>query len=87
MAHEPILTRIRAEYREMPGLRLTTAQACRLWQIDGATCEAVLRHLVNEQFLSRMRDGSYVALPSARSTAAKASLPGAQRRHPERRSA
>ncbi len=33
-----LLARIRGEYDEMPGLRLTFPQACRLWQIDGTTC-------------------------------------------------
>jgi hypothetical protein len=48
----------------MPGLRLTFAQACRLWQIDGATCDAVLSSLIGEKFLHRTADGAYVALPS-----------------------
>ena len=28
------LHRIRGEFREMPGLKLTIAQAARLWQLD-----------------------------------------------------
>jgi hypothetical protein len=35
---ESLVARIRGEYREMPGLRLTFAQACRLWQLDAPTC-------------------------------------------------
>ena len=58
---ETLLTRIRAEYREMPGLRLTFAQACRLWQLDAATCEALLQQLINDRFLYKTNDGSYVA--------------------------
>ena len=42
------LRRIQGEYLEMPGLRLTVAQACRLWQVDAATCERVLAQLVRE---------------------------------------
>lgn len=30
---ESLIDRVRGEYREMPGLKLTVAQACRLWQI------------------------------------------------------
>jgi len=33
------LIRIRGEYLEMPGLRLTTRQAQRLWHFDHARCE------------------------------------------------
>ena len=29
-----VLQRIRAEFREMPGLKLTAAQATRLWHLD-----------------------------------------------------
>ena len=34
-----LLMRIRAEYLEMPGLRLTTVQARRLWGRDDVTCD------------------------------------------------
>jgi hypothetical protein len=61
-----LLTRIRAEYREMPGLCLTFAQACRLWQLDSATCERVLHALVAEHFLGRTTNGRFMALPTPR---------------------
>jgi hypothetical protein len=48
---DALIARVRGEYREMPGLRLTPAEACRFWQIDRATCEAVFRTLVEERFL------------------------------------
>jgi len=57
---EGILRRIRGEYIEMPGLRLTAAQAQRLWGLDRAACDAVLGALVGVQFLFRNRDGAYV---------------------------
>ena len=66
---ETLLTRIRAEYREMPGLRLTFAQACRLWQLDAATCEALLHQLINDRFLYKTNDGSYVASAARQSKA------------------
>ena len=40
-------SRISAEFREMPGLTLTLAQASRLFSLDPARCEQVLGSLVN----------------------------------------
>ena len=60
-----MLCRIRGEYLEMPGLRLTPAQAQRLWTMDRPTCESLLNALVDAHFLARTRDGSFV-LSSAR---------------------
>jgi hypothetical protein len=77
MTHESLLTRIRAEYSEMPGLRLTTAQACRLWQLDADTCQTVFLRLIEEQFLICTRDGAYIALPSPRRPAIRSSLSAA----------
>ena len=54
-----LVQRIRAEFLEMPGLRLTVIQAKRLCGIEGGICEAVLDALVDLKFLSRHRDGSY----------------------------
>jgi hypothetical protein len=62
-AHQPfdmILARIRGEYNEMPGLRLTPAQAQRLWSLDRATCDQVLSALVENRFLRRVRDGAFI---------------------------
>jgi hypothetical protein len=39
-------TRIRAEFAEMPGLKLTLAQACRLFNAERADCEPLLMALV-----------------------------------------
>jgi hypothetical protein len=57
---ETILRRARAEYLEMPGLRLTSAQAQRLWGLDGRTCDELLTALTRVHFLARTRDGSFV---------------------------
>jgi DNA-binding IclR family transcriptional regulator len=46
----------------MPGLRVTFAEACRLWQVDAATCHLVLHTLLQEQFLTHTKDGAYVAV-------------------------
>lgn len=50
---------IAAEYREMPGLALTLAQAQRLWGLDAATCKSTLEQLRREGFLRLTRDGRY----------------------------
>ena len=55
-----LLIRIEREYEEMPGLRLTRAQAQRLWDLDAATCRAVLKRLTERGFLKRTPAGSYV---------------------------
>ena len=60
-----LLTRIRGEFLEMPGLRLTEAQARRLWGLDAASCGALLGALVDAQFLFRTRDGAFMRLEHA----------------------
>ena len=47
-----IAERIRSEFREMPGLALTLAQAGRLWSLDASTCSEVLSCLVDAGFLA-----------------------------------
>jgi DNA-binding IclR family transcriptional regulator len=56
--------RARAEFREMPGMSLTTAQAARLWQLSPDTAEILLAELVEAGFLVR-RDGQRYKLPSS----------------------
>ena len=60
MRIDDVLQRIQGEFAEMPGLRLTAAQAQRLWGLDRAMCEQLLTALVNENFLSQTRDGSFI---------------------------
>jgi hypothetical protein len=54
------LTLIRAEYIEVPGLRLTRREAERLWGLDVHVCEAILEALVAVSFLRRTRQDEYV---------------------------
>jgi hypothetical protein len=61
MTTEPIVQRIAAEYREMPGLSLTAAQAGRLFGIASDHCVAVLQALVAQGRLRRRADGRYCA--------------------------
>jgi hypothetical protein len=50
---------IRAEYDEMPGLRLTRAQVQRLWLLEPTACDNVLRALVDAGYL-RLTASGYV---------------------------
>ena len=63
---ESLIARVRGEYFEMPGLRLTFAQACRLWQVDVSTCETLLDQLVREGFLCKTNDGFFIAAATTR---------------------
>ncbi len=54
-----LVSLIRAEYIEMPGLSLTLAQAARLWNVDRRQCLDALEILRAERFLDRCRE-SYV---------------------------
>jgi hypothetical protein len=54
------ILRAEGEYREMPGLSLTLAQAARLWGIDRSTCELVLANLIERRVLKRALNGTYV---------------------------
>ena len=66
MRMDEVLQRIQAEYVEMPGLRLTPAQARRLWGLESDVCTALLGSLVDARFLVETRDGTFVRSQSAR---------------------
>jgi hypothetical protein len=48
---DALVSRVRAEFLEMPGLQLTPAQATRLWGLEPAACERVIDALVECDFL------------------------------------
>ena len=54
-----LVNRIKAEYRELPGLQLTPWQAQRLWGLDQVQCEAILEVLVETSFLRKTKNGAY----------------------------
>jgi Fic family protein len=60
-----ILIRIKGEYNEMPGLRLTVPQVQRLWGIDRLTCDKALDSLVQSRFLHRTKEGHYIKTRAA----------------------
>jgi hypothetical protein len=51
MDFDIVVRRVREEFREMPGLRLTPAQARRLWGLERETCGLVIDTLVAAAFL------------------------------------
>jgi hypothetical protein len=57
---EETLLRVQGEFREMPGLRLTRAQAGRLWGLDAASSQALLDALVDARFLTRTPEGAFM---------------------------
>jgi hypothetical protein len=57
----PVFERIAAEYREMPGLSLTVAQAGRFFGLASDECVTVLQALVVAGRLRRREDGRYCA--------------------------
>lgn len=61
---DDLMIRIRGEYREMPGLCLSVAQAARLWQLDVEVCQHILDGLVTDNFLGRTTTGLFVARPT-----------------------
>ena len=56
---------VQAEYREMPGLHLTRAQAQRLWGLDATTCAVLFDALVATRFLRRTQRDGYVLADSS----------------------
>jgi len=63
---EDVFRRVQGEFLEMPGLRLTEAQARRLWGMETELCAALLGALVDEKFLFRTRDGAFMHVEHAR---------------------
>jgi len=71
---EEVLRRVQGEFMEMPGLRLTEAQARRLWGLDEASCHALLAALVDAKFLIRTQNGAFVRMETAKPLKAIADL-------------
>ena len=58
MELERMVYRIREEFREMPGLRLTPAQATRLWGLEQDDCRQVIDALVAAEYLRWTETGA-----------------------------
>jgi len=57
--HAVLAERVRAEYREMPGLCLSLAQAARLLGLERHVCFGILADLLDEGFLRQTARGDY----------------------------
>jgi hypothetical protein len=72
MNDQHLLSRIRSEFLEMPGLHLTLPQARKLWHLDEPACRAALAELVRSHFLVERANGGFTrASDGPRQTAAK----------------
>ena len=71
---DDMLRRVQGEFLEMPGLRVTEAQARRLWGLDAATCSDVLSVLIDTSFLFRTRDGAFMRIEQASPAIARLAL-------------
>ncbi|MFN7985106.1 MAG: hypothetical protein U0Q11_24960 [Vicinamibacterales bacterium] len=71
-----IVGRVRREFLEMPGLRLTEAQARRLWTLDSSQCRAALDNLIESGFLVRTPDGAVIRVDTGRLASARPRRPG-----------
>ena len=60
--HSAHVVRLYSEYIEMPGLRLTCAQAQRLCGLNADSCIDALQTLVDAGFLRRTDAGQYIRL-------------------------
>ena len=54
-----LVQRLREEFEEAPGLRLTIGEAARYWGLDEPTCARVLGTLSSDGFLIKGADGRY----------------------------
>ena len=58
MEFEALLCRVRAEFKEMPGLRITPAQATKLWGLEREACHRVIDALIDSSFLRWTEGGA-----------------------------
>jgi hypothetical protein len=56
---DELVCRIRGEFSETPGLRLTIDQGMRLWSLDRSTCVRVLNALIATGFLRKDQNERY----------------------------
>ena len=75
------LERLRSEFLEMPGLRLTAEQVHRFCGVERGACASALDVLVQEKFLCARPDGTYTRATDGmpRPRPARADLPVSRR--------
>jgi hypothetical protein len=59
VSRDLLIQRVRSEFDEMPGLRLTFKQALVLFDLEPACCERVLGALLRSGFLLRTKSGQF----------------------------
>ena len=60
-----LISCIRREYLDMPGVALTLPQAARLWDVEEHRCRAALQALVSAGFLTLRDDGRFAVVSTA----------------------
>jgi hypothetical protein len=83
---EAVLNQLRAEFLEMPGMRLKSEQVQRLCGVEQRLCQMALDSLVDAKFLNVTPDGHYARVTEGevrRPRTVKAAL----RTHPRARQA
>ena len=55
---------VQAEFKEMPGMRLTFAQARRLWNLSTEECTLVFAYLLNAGVVVKDKDHRFCRLES-----------------------
>jgi len=56
---EQLVRRVREEFEEMPGLRLTLGQAKLLFGLEYGCCQRILRELTQSGYLIQMKSGLF----------------------------
>jgi hypothetical protein len=59
VAREQLVRRVREEFEEMPGLRLTFGQAKLLFGLEHGCCQRILRELMQSGYLVQMKSGLF----------------------------
>jgi hypothetical protein len=59
-----VVSRVRAEFIEMPGVRLTLPQASRLWGFEPPACRDVIDVLIRSAFLRWTAAGAVARVES-----------------------
>ncbi len=89
MDTDALVTRIKSEFNESPGMCLTLRQGARLWGIAPEECAKVVERLVAEEFLRWTRNGEVVRSESggSRRPRRRRSRPSDVRAGPQERDA
>jgi len=64
MDTDALVTRIKSEFNESPGMCLTLRQGARLWGIAPEECARIVDLLVSQEFLRWTRNGELVRTES-----------------------